>query len=130
MFAMMLGLLMVSACTSKTKLEIAIAAANSECPTDLGDGVTLMKMYTEADAVVYEYVCDEMESEMSVVDMEDPYVRAVLKESIIEDLKEDTDKDVIEMLNLVKDAQYNIIYRFIGSHTGHKLDITCYPHEL
>jgi len=130
MFAMMLGLLMVSACTSKTKLEIAAAVANKECPTDLGDGLIMEKIYTEASALVFEYVFDEMENEISVSDMDDPYVRAVMKESVLDELKNNTDEELVELLQLVKETHYNMIYRLVGSHTGRQLDIICYSHEL
>lgn len=123
---------MLVACTSTTQLEIEVAAAAADCPMVLDNGFTITNIDTEDNNVVYECVMDESESDVLLSDMDVLEVRAELKEELLESIRTEKlyDDDIKDMVKLCKDANYNIIFRLIGSHSGYKMDIVLYSHEL
>lgn len=125
-----MGALVLASCSSGSKVEIAVGAASADCPMDLGEGLTITDIDTEGNNVVYNCVVDESDGETSVADFDDPIVRSAMKEAMMEFLLDDSDPDMKEFIDLVKDANYNIVYRFVGSHSNAKVDVVVYAHEL
>ena len=121
---------MFSACTSEGRLNVLVGATSAECPMDLGDGLTITNIDTEGNNVVYTCVVDEMKSEISVADWDNSFVRSMMKEYIINDFISNPDPDMKELIQLVKEANYNFVFRYIGSHTNNKIEIVVYPYEL
>lgn len=126
----LLSALVLNSCAPEYKLEFAIGAASAECPIDLGDGITITNIDSEDNNVVYTCIVDESDSETLVSDMDNHRIRSVMKESILSTLVNSSDPDMNEFINLVKEAKYNIVYRYIGSLSNTKVDIVIYPHEL
>jgi len=120
--------LIISACTSSNKLEIAIGVAAKECPFTVDEYTTCVDIFSEGTNVVYKYVVDE--DEFTVADLNNSEGRATLKNEIYLNILANDNKDVEDFYNLVKEAKYNIIFRFIGGSTGESIDITIYHHEL
>lgn len=126
----LLSALVLNSCAPEYKLEFAIGTASAECPVDLGDGITITEIDSEDNNVVYTCIVDESDSETLVSDMDNHRIRSVMKESILSTLVNSSDPDMNEFINLVKEAKYNIVYRYIGSLSNAKVDIVIYPHEL
>lgn len=126
----LLSALVMTSCGPEYKLEFAIGAASADCPIYLGDGITMTDIDSEGNNVVYTCIVDESDSETLVSDMNNHVVRSVAKESILSSLVNNPNPDMNEFINLVKEAKYNIVYRYIGSLSNEKVDIVIYPHEL
>lgn len=130
LFCALIIALVLTSCSPEFKLEFQVGVASADCPVDIGDGVTITNIDTEGNNVVYTCVVDESDGETSVADFDDPFVRSVMKEASLEYIKTDSDPDTRELIRLIKDANYNIVYRYVGSHTNAKVNIIIYPHEL
>lgn len=125
----LLCVLAVSACTSKSQLELQVAAANKECPIYIEDGMKATKIMTEGNSVVY--VIEVMEDEDFIVsDFRDPDVNDVMKAMMLMDLQNDSDPDIKDLLRLCREANYNLVYRFIGMLSGTSADIVLRASEL
>lgn len=119
---------MVTSCTSSNKLELEIEAASSECPFTVDECTTCVDIFSEGTNVVYKYVVDE--AELTVADLNNPEGIAALKNEIHQSILTDENQDVKDLYNLIKEAKYNLIFRYIGGSTGESIDITIYNHEL
>lgn len=119
---------MITSCTSVGKLEVAVAAASAECPIVLDEATKVVDIKTEDKNVVYECVIDEdiAGSDISVLDNVE--IKKLLKKEYKSLFTQDS--EAIEFSKMIKDANYNLIIRFIGSNSGHKFDITIYSYEL
>ena len=113
-----------------SQLELAVREANVDCPFDLEDGLTITKLSTEANNVVYTCMVDEVATELTIEDMLIPEVNEVMKALLLESMQDTSDDDINEFRNLVKQARYNVVYRFINTNTGKKIDIKIYTNEL
>lgn len=118
----------VTACTPKARLEIEVAAANGSCPMDLGEGFTITKIETEGNNIVYECVCDE--DDYVISDFEDPEVKSVMKSVDLMLFQNNQDERTRELIRLCKDANYNIVYRYVGRITASTCDIKIFSDEL
>ena len=119
----------MGSCTSNSQLELAIKVAAADCPMDLGDGLVITGIEKEGTNVLFTCVMDEVANDFTIAEMDVPEVRAVMKDAMMQTLKED-DEDLQAFVKLVKEANCNVIYRFVGSHTNEQMDIVVYPHEL
>lgn len=127
LFALVSAIVM-SSCSSGSKLEFQVAAANKQCPMSQGPGLTISKICTEANNVVYVCDVDEYQANLSVEEMNTPEAMSVMKPAMIQSLT--ADPETQELIELVKDANYNIVYRLIGSPSNNQVEIVIYPHEL
>lgn len=123
----MLGLAATS-CTSETKLEIAIAALDEECPMVVDEITTLTHVTTEDNNVVYE--CVIKESFFKLKELDSPEMREELKLEMKSILFDQNDSDIQEFKKIVKEAKYNVLYRYVGENTGYTFDIKIYNHEI
>ena len=122
----------LTSCTPAVKLEVSIAAASAECPQTIDEYTTCLDIVTEEKNVVYKCLLDESKAGIELPDMDNKEFRKIQKRIFLDELKSNTRKDetVAELVKLCKDANYNIVYRFIGSLTDYKYDITIYAYEL
>lgn len=120
--------LMITSCTSVGKLEMAVAAASAECPMELDEVTNVVDIKTEDNNVVYECVVDEDKTGFDVSLFDDVEAKKLLKKEQKSFLQHNL--ETIEFVKLVKEANYNLIYRYTGSNTGYKFDITIYSYEL
>ena len=120
--------LMITSCTSAGKLEIAVAAASAECPIELDEVTKVVDIKTEDKNVVYECVIDEDKTGFNVSIFDDAEIRKELKKEQKSLLNQNA--ETIEFAKLIKEANYNLTYRYTGSNTGYKFDVTIYSYEL
>lgn len=128
--ALLSATLVLTSCGPEVKLEYQVGVASADCPMYVDDGLTITDIDTEGNNVVYTCVVDESDGETSVADFDDSFVRSMMKESIMDYIINNQDPDVKELTKLVKAANYNVVYRYVGSHTNAKVDIVIYSHEL
>ncbi len=119
----------LTACNPASQLEIAIKAANLECPMDAGNGVTITEIYTEDNNVVYKALVDENEL-VSVADFDNEIVISLMKAAMIESLKNQNSEEEKKFLELIKETDYNLVYRYIGKSSNYQVDIVITPDEL
>lgn len=120
----------VFATSPVSQLELAVREANTDCPYDIDDGLTITKLATEANNVVYTCMMDEVVTELTIEDMRIPEVNDAMKQVLLQSIKDTSDDDIKEFRNLVKQARYNIVYRFISTKSGNETDIKIYSNEL
>lgn len=120
--------LIISACTPSNKLEFEVGAASTECPFAIDEITTCVDIFTENNNVVYKCVVDE--TEFTMQDLNNPDGKSALKDNMYINRLANEDQDVEDFYNMVKEAKYNIVYRYIGASTGESFDITIYNHEL
>ena len=125
-------LVVLTSCTPAGKLEVAIAAASAECPMVIDEYTTCIDIVTEGKEVVYKYLLNESKAGFELPDMDSNEFRKIQKRIFLDELKSNAKKDetVAELVKLCKEANYNIVYRFIGSLTDYKYNITVYAYEL
>lgn len=118
-------LMSVSSC-SKSKLAIAAAAANAECPEQIEEGLTMTEVKLEDGDLVYIVELDEAVGSINELKLG----AAFLKPVMVAQFRATNDPDIAEMVNLVKEAKADIIYRFIGSQSEKQFDMTISHSEL
>lgn len=114
--------------SSSNLLAASIKLANNSCPTTIDEGMVNTSIIYNDDVVIYNTECDEAvlgEECISLLRQN----RASLKADLIADLtsEEGIDGDFIQLL---KEANAKITYRYIGVPSGKKLDITISPSEI
>lgn len=98
-----------TACQSSDALIRAnVITANSQCPMDMGDNITLTKVDREGDYVVYYYDIDSYDYYFS----EDLY--DTMKQQIVSDLLAETfkDKSVKLFVDALKKSSVGLIYDY------------------
>ena len=122
----------LASCTPAGKLEVAIAAASAECPKVIDEYTTCIDIVSEGKEVVYKYLLDESKAGFELPNIDNKESRKIQKILILDELKSNArnDENAAELVKLCKEANYNIVYRFIGSLTDHKYNITIYAYEL
>lgn len=120
----------LTACNlSTTKLQIAVKAANVECPIDAGNGAIVTEIYTEDNNVVYKTSVDENEL-VSVADFDNEIVISLMKAAMIESIQNQNSKEEKEFIELIKGANYNLVFRYIGNSSNYQVDIVISPDEI
>ena len=125
---MMLLSLVATSCTSETKLEIAIAASDEECPMVVDEFTTLTHITTEDNNVVYECVIKEKDFKLKELDSSE--LREELKMEMKSNFLDQNDSDIQEFKKLIREAKYNVVFRYIGENTGYTFDIKIFNHEI
>ncbi|MBR6018303.1 MAG: hypothetical protein IK073_06750 [Paludibacteraceae bacterium] len=129
MFAsVMISALVLTACSSGSKLEMGVAAANKQCPMELGGGMAITSIATEGSSVVYTCEVDGSAG-ITVSAFAMPEVQTAMKTAMVESLKSD-ESDTKELIEMVKEANYSLIYRFVSTDSDEKVDIVITPEEL
>lgn len=120
----------LTACNpSATKLQIAIKAANLECPMDAGNGTTVTEIFIEDNNIIYKTLLEENET-VAVENFDNEFVKSIMQASLVEYLNNQNNTEEKEFLKLVKEANYNIVYRYIGNSSNYQVDIVISPDEL
>lgn len=115
-------------CTSKDQLKIAVEVAAADCPEDLGDGITMKDILLENGDVVY--ICEMDEEYYDIEGCNDPLIQASWKASIMEFIYNNEDANIDEFINIVKESEADIIYRYVGNVSGDGFDIIINNSEL
>ena len=119
---------MITSCTPKSKLEMDVAASSTECPIVVDEVTKIVDIKTEGKNVVYECVIDEDLTGTDISLLDDVEIKKELKKEYKSFFRQNP--KLVEFVKLVKEANYNIIYRYVGSNSGYKFDITIYSYEL
>ncbi len=120
--------LTITSCTPDAKLEFAVGAASAECPIVVDEITRIVDVKTEDKNVVYECVIDEDMAGFKVSVLDNDESKIILKKECKSLLSQNS--ETIEFKKIIKDANYNLKYRYIGSNSGYKFDITIYSYEL
>lgn len=122
----MLALIMLSACgSSKEQLKADVEAANKECPMTIDEVTVLSSVSMEGNNFVYNYSIDE--NYVSVADVEQN--KAVLRASIKERLS-NPDQLIQKVIEVCKNANAGLSYRYVGDVSGDVSVINFSPSEL
>ena len=114
----------LTSCSPAGQIEIAVAAASSECPIELDEATTIVDIITEDNNIVYKCVFDEAEAGMDLSEIAGIEFRKIQKQLFLNEFKslQKQDEAYAELIKLCKEANYNIKYRMIGSMTDYKYD--------
>ena len=119
--------LVCSACTSESKLQIAAAAADMECPIDCGPGMEITSVDVQGGDLVY--TCEVNESISGVYDLQlldSPVVKQATKEALFSQ----NSSEVQELIEILKDANADIKFKYYGVESGETVTITIHDYEL
>ncbi len=127
---MMVAVLALAAsCSKKAELKLGVAMASRECPMEIEEGIVVTEITMEGDDVVY--VCEiDDDEEMMVCDMDDPFVKAIMKEAILAGLTYESDSETKDFIELIKDTESTIVYRMKGTYSGCEMSIPVRYTEL
>lgn len=118
----------LASCSSSSKVEVAVKAANQQCPIDIGGGAKVTKIVTESHEIVFYCKCDEAQLGGTVTELYEGPQKSIIKEALTQELHSGSDEQAI--LDLCKEAQYNIKYLMEGSPSGEKVEITISHEEM
>jgi len=122
--------MMTSCLTPEQKIEKNVAKANKECPVEMGNGMTMVSMVIEDNNVITTCEVNEETLGMSIAIWNTPEVYNAMKKSVTDLYRNGEDKDVAALTNMCKEANYNIIFRFLGKPSGEKVEFTINADEL
>jgi hypothetical protein len=122
-------MLCLFSCTSKDMLSIAVEACAEECPMDLGGGLVMTDVTIQNGDVVYLYEMDENSYDIASI-KSDPITQALMKEAMLEELNNSSDKSLHDFIKIVRKSNADIIYRYVGSESGKGFDIVINNSEL
>lgn len=95
-------------------IESQIRLTNAQLPMYTGGGMTIMKLALEGNYLAYTYECDE--NIVSIDRLNDN--RVELKRLLINELTTSTDSMIKMLVEMCKEADLGIIYRYVGDTSG------------
>lgn len=104
-------------------LETSAEITNAQCPNDLGDGLTMINMTVEKDALVYNYIVDDNLYDINSFSEYSDDIKNSMRESF-------SDPAVRQIIGLCKKTGRSLIYRYASSGTGESADIIFSAEEL
>lgn len=126
--------ILCSSCTnmqkkkSETYLRTAMQELRSDLPSTIDEVTTLVEVSMEGSNFVYTYYVNDYADGMLLLqawDINDT------KNGILQNARLSLyDDDYSEFIKAVKQAGYNLVYRYISQYSGYSLDIVVYPSEL
>lgn len=111
---------------NESKLQVAVDAANKDCPLDLGEDMTVMAVYIENKFVVYDMDIDEDELPISLIRNS----KGAIKDAMLESFVFSDAMDNKELLEICRDTNTGIIYRMRNPGSDETCDIKIYADEL
>lgn len=131
---MLIVAILCSSCTnmqkkkSETYLRTAMQELRSDLPSTIDEVTTLVEVSMEGSNFVYTYYVNDYADGMLLLqawDINDT------KNGILQNARLSLyDDDYSEFIKAVKQAGYNLVYRYISQYSGYSLDIVVYPSEL
>lgn len=130
--------LALSGCSGKTEKEEnldnireGLKEVQSELPQDVGDGVIMESVELSGNNIVYQF---EFPEDMlqgltlgQVLDLQ-PDLKKEMKANMLKELQDDPTTK--ELLDMCRKADVGMEFRFRGSNSGDKMDITISTEEL
>ena len=114
------------AISTRSQIEISVAVASSQCPMKVDDCTTVTEVKLEGNNVVYKCLINETNLGSSVSNFKNADVKKIMKAAMVESLRQEAS----DLVKMCKDGNFNIVYRYIGSKSGSKVDIKIKASEL
>lgn len=114
------------AISTRSQIEISVAVASSQCPMKVDDCTTVTEVLLEGNNVVYKCLINETNLGSSVSNFKNADVKKIMKAAMVESLRQEAS----DLVKMCKDGNFNIVYRYIGSKSGSKVDIKIKASEL
>lgn len=108
---------------------MGIAVANRKCPMEIEKGMVVTEIAMHGDDIVYSCEMDETGG-ISICEMNNPYVKAVMKEALIMGLRFNTDSETQDFIELIKDTESTIVCKMTGTSSGCEMSIPVRYTEL
>lgn len=125
-FVAMIGVMFASCATPVSRLETAVKAAQKELPVDTGAGMILTNMYLENNQMITVFECDEDILDIELLQMGFD----ANHDEVVANIKNTTDSDSKMVIDLVKEANYDYVMKYVGSTSGNEAVIVVTPEEL
>lgn len=119
----------LASCSSKEKrFESAIEQLNKQLPMNLGNGMSLQKVTTDNNELVYNVKCREQIIDLDLLEES----KDELKAGSIAQLKNEkkASKDFATLLEYCQEKGMKIVYRYKGSNSDKSVDITIDSKEI
>lgn len=127
--AVLVGLLAAQACSPEDKIALGAKAVNRECPINCGNGMTITGLHVDDSSLVYECLYEEG-GKHTVEEINTPIVALFVKGKIISALRGTKNQMAIELLRLVAEADYDLVFEFTGTPSQTHATIVIDSEEL
>lgn len=113
---------------SESYLRTEMQALRSDLPSTIDEVTTLIEVSMEGNNFVYTYYVNDYADGVVLLqawDINDT------KNGILQYTRQSLyDEDFSKFVKAIKQAGYNLVYRYISQYSGYSLDIVVYPSEL
>ena len=113
---------------SESYLRTEMQALRSDLPSTIDEVTTLIEVSMEGNNFVYTYYVNDYADGVVLLqawDINDT------KNGILQYTRQSLyDEDFSKFIKAIKQAGYNLVYRYISQYSGYSLDIVVYPSEL
>lgn len=111
------------------KLRIAARSANAGFPMKIDEFTTVEKIVATEHEFRYCYTIIEVNSDEAFIDLKDSDFRAILKETLIDELKQ-ADSDFLTLVDMIEKANVDLVYSYKSSNSSNHFDVRFSPKEL
>lgn len=111
--------------TPRDMLEIMVASTNAQCPLQIDEMTVLSSVAIEGSNFVYNYSIDENSVSIEALEANKAALKANVKQML-----SSLDPMVKEIVKVCKEANVNILYRYIGDTSGSVCVVKFTPLEL
>ena len=113
---------------SESYLRTEMQALRSDLPSTIDEVTTLIEVSMEGNNFVYTYYVNDYAD--GVVLLQAWNINDT-KSRILQHTRQSLyDEDFSKFVKALKQAGYNLVYRYISQYSGQSLDIVLYPYEL
>lgn len=106
-------------------LEIMAVSANAQCPMQVDEATTLSSASLEGSNFVYNYSLDENSVSIEALKQNKTVLKANIKQTLFA-----PDPIVKQMVDLCKEANIGLLYRYVGEVSGNVCVVKFAPSEL
>lgn len=119
----------LSSCGSKeSQLNAALEQVNKMLPMNLGNGISMEKVSSTSEGIVYDVKVDDSQIPMDALVQN----KEMLETNAINQLKAEkkSNKQLAELVDYCKESGKKIIYCYTGKKSGEKLEIKVDPSDI
>ncbi|MCM1517641.1 MAG: hypothetical protein NC117_03285 [Pseudoflavonifractor sp.] len=113
----------------ETKLKTQVEVSRVQCPVKVDGSTTLTDIKAENGYVVYIYEIVEAGDDEDVIDSLNDS-KEEIRETLRDSMSDKTDKNVAATIKACKDANYGIIYKYVGQTSGKVCEVKFESSEL
>lgn len=115
--------------SAEEQLKATVEEVNNKCPMRVDEFTICDRIFTENRKVVYQYLVDENFWGTTLQERNDVIFQLELKSSLEDNLESAKyNENLMSFLELIDDAGYDLVYRYIGSVSGFFIDVR-FPNE-